>query len=154
MDRACNVHAGCFVASRLFDVVVHARDVSCRGCGLAPFQAASRRSTLDDGNLLGAEMTATQPNTTEHKSAFGRELGIIPGPAILIAVIVFICIPLVFWQLVWSQEPNPLAWPWRILISVLPATILAFLVLMVGYVNADAGRRGMSRALWTLIVIL
>ena len=43
--------------------------------------------------------------------------------------------------------------PLLILITLLPATILAFLALMIGYVNVDSGRRGMSRTGWTLIVI-
>jgi predicted amidophosphoribosyltransferase len=35
----------------------------------------------------------------------------------------------------------------------MPGAIVAFLALLVGYVNRDAKRRGMNVALWTLLVI-
>lgn len=39
------------------------------------------------------------------------------------------------------------------IILVFPGAILAAWVLLIFYVNADAGRRGMSRLMWTLLVI-
>ena len=39
------------------------------------------------------------------------------------------------------------------LISLFGGAILAVIVLMVGYVNADSKRRGMNSLLWTLLVI-
>jgi hypothetical protein len=42
----------------------------------------------------------------------------------------------------------------RLLLPLIPSTILALIVLMIGYVNRDARRRGMSRALWTTLVIV
>jgi hypothetical protein len=80
---------------------------------------------------------------------------VIPGWAYALAAAVFILVPVVFYTLtsVWSPESDaPL--PFRILLSFFPGTILAFLALMVGYVNKDAGRRGMNRTLWTILVII
>jgi len=82
------------------------------------------------------------------------EIMIIPGWAFALSAILFLTIPFVFFNFVWanqSRAPAPL--PFEILVSILPGTVLAFLTLMVGYVNKDAGRRGMSRTLWTLLVI-
>jgi hypothetical protein len=77
----------------------------------------------------------------------------IPKWAVIVAAILFTGIPIIFYTFVWYPEPNRAPWLFQILVSVLPGTILAFLALMVGYVNKDAGRRGMNRTLWTLIVI-
>jgi len=42
----------------------------------------------------------------------------------------------------------------RYVIAVVAGTVLGFAMLMVGYVNRDAKRRGMNVALWTLLVFL
>src|SRR5215510_6590414 len=68
--------------------------------------------------------------------------------------LVFLLIPICFYEFssIWSRESDAPV-PFRILLSFVPGTIVAFLTLMVGYVNKDAGRRGMNRTLWTLLVI-
>jgi hypothetical protein len=81
-----------------------------------------------------------------------NEVAVIPAWSIAIAAAAFICIPVLFLTVVWRHEPAP-AIPFRFLISLLPATVVASLALLVGYVNADAGRRGMNRILWTILVI-
>ena len=78
-----------------------------------------------------------------------REMSLIPAWAMVVAVIVFVGIIAIFWTVVAHNRPSE---PLRF-IAIIPATFLAFLALMIGYVNRDAGRRGMSRTLWTLIVI-
>jgi hypothetical protein len=81
-----------------------------------------------------------------------REMMAIPGWAIALAVAIFVLCPVFFLSFVFRGGSDaPMAF--RLLVSFLPGTILAFLALMVGYVNRDAGLRGMSRTLWTLIVI-
>src|SRR5258705_3836139 len=84
-----------------------------------------------------------------------KEIGIIPAWAFVLAVAVFFVIPFVFFKFsgVWSAESNA-PFVFRALISFLPGTMLAFLALMAGYVNRDAGRRGMSRSLWTFLVLI
>jgi RNA polymerase subunit RPABC4/transcription elongation factor Spt4 len=80
------------------------------------------------------------------------EIMLIPKWAFVIAAIFFTVIPVVFYTFVWRHAPGPML-PFQILMSVLPGTIFAFLTLMTGYVNKDAGTRGMNRTLWTLLVI-
>jgi hypothetical protein len=87
-------------------------------------------------------------------STLKRELGVIPGPAYVIAAVFFVLIQLCFHVLVWPPHPQGPGLPFRLLFPLIPSTILALIVLMVGYVNRDAGRRGMSRALWTTLVIV
>jgi hypothetical protein len=82
-----------------------------------------------------------------------REVSSIPAWAYVIAGIIFICIPVIFFTMVWPDESEMPRFPLQVLISFMPGTILAFMALMVGYVNRDAGRRGMNRTLWTLLVI-
>jgi len=43
--------------------------------------------------------------------------------------------------------------PLRVFLGVLAGGVLAVWALLVGYVNRDAARRGMNRALWTLVAI-
>jgi Double zinc ribbon/Phospholipase_D-nuclease N-terminal len=90
--------------------------------------------------------------TTVEGSTIKTEVSLIPTWAVILAGIIFISIPGIFWMFVWPNEGD---YPrvMRILLPMVPATLLAFLVLMIGYVNRDAGRRGMSRTLWTIIVI-
>jgi len=95
-------------------------------------------------------MTATETSGTTRK-----EILSIPGWAYVVAAIVFIGVPFVFFGFsnVWSRDfDGPRLF--QIVVTFLPGTILAFLALMVGYVNKDAGQRGMSRTLWTLLVII
>lgn len=97
--------------------------------------------------------TAETQNTGGRGGAFRRELGIIPGWAYVVAAIVFVVILFCFVVFVFGGKPVAPAPLFRVLIALIPSTVLACIVLMVGYVNRDAGRRGMSRTVWTLIVI-
>ena len=49
------------------------------------------------------------------------------------------------------QEPFPL--PFLVLLTILGGAMMGCYFLLIGYINADAGRRGMSRLAWTLIAI-
>jgi RNA polymerase subunit RPABC4/transcription elongation factor Spt4 len=39
------------------------------------------------------------------------------------------------------------------LIGIIAGTLVACYILLIGYINRDAGRRGMSRVLWTLLAM-
>jgi hypothetical protein len=83
-----------------------------------------------------------------------KEMLAIPGWAFVVAALLFVVIPILFFTFAFrGGESGPRFLPFVILISVVPGTILAFLTIMVGYVNRDAGLRGMNRTLWTLLVI-
>ena len=83
---------------------------------------------------------------------FSREIRIIPWWAYLLGLLGFACMQFVF-NVVILREPNPPPAAARVFLGLLVGFILMFYFLLVGYVNRDAGRRGMSRGLWTLIAI-
>src|SRR5215510_14347287 len=95
------------------------------------------------------------PQTTvrRERSGIKQEIAIIPVWAYVLAAIVFVVIPICFFGFVWPRGARPQSQFFQLVLPFIPATFLAFMVLMIGYVNRDAGRRGMSRTLWTLIVI-
>jgi hypothetical protein len=100
-------------------------------------------------------MTVTTPTGTQNTARAGikREIAIIPAWAIAGAAVVFILVPALFFGFVWRGQNEAPRLFTLLVISFFPGTFLAMLVLMVGYVNRDAGRRGMSRTMWTLLVI-
>jgi len=128
------------LASGIPDVVVLARYIFGRGRSVATLRRRER---------LGAPMTAR-----EMPGVMRKEIVSIPAWAFVVAAIVFIAVPFVFFRFsgVWSPDSGAPRL-FQIVLTFLPGTILAFLALMVGYVNKDAGQRGMNRTLWTLIVI-
>jgi hypothetical protein len=86
---------------------------------------------------------------------FSEELRIIPRvvwPIALLAagagfsMLAFMAIP---------HDPHLSKWPMagKIAFSIWPAVLILGTVLMIGYVNADARRRGMRHVMWTLLVI-
>lgn len=97
--------------------------------------------------------------TVEQQSAAAHpdvrsEMSIVPWWAYMLAVVVFFGVQLIFHRLAWPNESNPPGMAFQILFPLFIGLIPAFLALLVGYVNRDAGRRGMSRALWTTVVIV
>jgi Double zinc ribbon/Phospholipase_D-nuclease N-terminal len=83
-----------------------------------------------------------------------REIAIIPKWAFVVAALLFVVAAacfLLIWPHAKPEEAPPI--PLLILMGVIVPAIFSFLILMIGYVNRDAGRRGMSRTLWTLVVI-
>jgi Double zinc ribbon len=87
------------------------------------------------------------------KSTFKEELGIISPIAIGLAIVAFAGIQVLFACL--PKGPHDLPpFPWWVLIGFAAGIALAAWVLLIGYINADAGRRGMGRVLWTFIAIL
>jgi hypothetical protein len=82
------------------------------------------------------------------------ELGLIPWWAWVLAAAVFTGVQLLFHWAAWPWEANPPALLFRLLFPVFLGVMPAFWMLLVGYVNGDAARRGMGRLLWTLVVIV
>jgi hypothetical protein len=87
---------------------------------------------------------------------FSDELRIIPGVAWVIAVLVWVCM---FWLLMFVAfpgDPKLRLWPTlgQIAFSIWPGLVVAAVVLLVGYINADARRRGMRYVMWTWLAIL
>ena len=89
-------------------------------------------------------------------SRFSEELKVIPKTARIIAVIAYF-VSMLVWILVltYSHDQGLQSTPEaaKIALVFLPGVFLAFYVLLIGYVNGDARRRGMRYVMWTLLAI-
>ena len=81
------------------------------------------------------------------------EVKVIPWWAIGLAVVLFAGIQVLMHVVLFRLDPHPAPLAFRIFIGFMAGAALAFFVLLVGYVNRDARRRGMNVALWTVLVI-
>jgi hypothetical protein len=82
-----------------------------------------------------------------------RDFKLVARWAWILAVIGFLSMQVVFNVVVARQHDAPPAWA-RILLGLFAGLFLTCYLLLIGYVNRDSGRRGMSRALWTAVCIL
>jgi hypothetical protein len=89
-------------------------------------------------------------------SRFSEEMKLIPTPAKVVAVLIYVLWAIGFWLMfTYSSDPGMSHMP------QLGAAALMFLasipvviwILLIGYVNADAKRRGMRYIMWTLLAI-
>src|SRR5271166_2538577 len=87
------------------------------------------------------------------KSHFRSELAIIPPVATAIAVLAFVLMQICLLGLLPHYEKDIPPMPALVLISICGGFVVAIIILLVGYVNADSKRRGMNSLLWTLLVI-
>jgi len=90
---------------------------------------------------------------SEQHVRFADELSLIPTWAWSLAVLAFSGMQYLFHVFVAHQPDAPPLWG-RVLLGLLAGTLLGCYLLLIGYVNRDAGRRGMSRLLWTLVAVL
>src|SRR5437667_9394482 len=92
------------------------------------------------------------PVKNETSTRFMDEIRIISPWAYLVAILGFL---MPFAALVYAtlsgNPPFPLAA--MVPLAIFGGTILGCYILLIGYVNRDAGRRGMSRLCWTLLAI-
>jgi hypothetical protein len=90
----------------------------------------------------------------EKRSQFKNELRTIPGIAIGVAIACFIGIMITVTVLPKGGAKGLPPFPGWLLLGILGGLVAVVWVLIIGYINADAGRRGMGRVLWTFIAIL
>ncbi len=89
----------------------------------------------------------------ETQTGFSAEIKIIPTWAWVLAGIVFVAAQL-FFNIAAAREPHPIpAWA-RPLLGLLAAIVGGCYLLLIGYINRDAKRRGMSPTLWTILAII
>ena len=88
-------------------------------------------------------------------SRFRQELNLVPKPVWGIAGCVWLCFFLLMMLVPFRLDPEASTWPLagKLAVSVLPGVTLFALVLLIGYVYADARRRGMRYVMWTLLAI-
>lgn len=86
---------------------------------------------------------------------FSDELRIIPRVAWVIAVLVYACMFSILMFVAMPHDPKLRAWPFagQLAFSIWPGLLVAAIVLLVGYINADARRRNMRYVMWTLLAI-
>jgi hypothetical protein len=93
-------------------------------------------------------------NEHENQSVFARELKIVPVWAWVLAGICFVCAQ-VFFNIVLAHHHPDGPPPWsRPLLGLLVGIAAACYLLIIGYINRDAKRRGMSSVLWTIVAIV
>jgi hypothetical protein len=98
-------------------------------------------------------MSSQQP-VIGHPVSFSDEMKIIPTWAVGLAFVAFACMQVLFNVIIpHTKSGNPPPPVVGALLGILTGAVLACYMLLIGYVNRDAGRRGMSRPLWTLLVI-
>jgi RNA polymerase subunit RPABC4/transcription elongation factor Spt4 len=94
--------------------------------------------------MLAKDQTQTGP---------ASEIKIIPSWAWVLAVVGFF-VAQFFVNVVVARHPHaPPSWA-RPLLGLLLGLVLGCFLLLVGYINRDAKRRGMSPALWTIVALV
>lgn len=92
------------------------------------------------------------PTKAEYRTRLSDELRIIPAWAYVVSGIAFVAAQVLFATAI-AKDPNaPPQWA-RILLALLAGIVCSIYVMLIGYINRDSGRRGMSRTLWTLLAI-
>ena len=88
-------------------------------------------------------------------SRMSEEMNVIPRTAWVIAVVCYLFFVALAWQVLIPRDDTLSPWPdWgkAIFAGVIPLFLMAW-VLLIGYVNGDARRRGMRHVMWTLLAI-
>jgi hypothetical protein len=89
----------------------------------------------------------------EEKPQIGEEVRLVPWWAIGLAIVLFAGVQVLMHVVLFPREPHPPPFGLQLFAGFMAGSVVAFLVLLVGYVTRDAKRRGMNVALWTLLVI-
>ena len=89
----------------------------------------------------------------EIKPNIEDEVKVIPWWAIGLAIALFVGLQILMHVALFPRDPHQPPLAWRVFFGLVCGAVLAVFVLLVGYVNRDAARRGMNVTLWTLLVI-
>ena len=91
--------------------------------------------------------TRNQPSTR-----FREEIGIVSPWVFFFAALAFVSVFVLLMCFI-GRDHNPPPVAVRPLLGLIAGTVISCYIVLISYVNKDAGRRGMSRTLWTLIAI-
>src|SRR3954451_1451527 len=81
------------------------------------------------------------------------ETSLVPWWSMLLAVCAFVGWQVITFRIIVPSSNHPKPFAFVLFWSVMVGLFFAFYMLMIGYVNADAKRRGMNPTFWTLIMI-
>lgn len=84
---------------------------------------------------------------------FSKELGIIPAAAWMLATLAGVCMFCVLFLFGMPPARHPWPLPGQVLFCLAMAIVIFAYVMLIGYINADAKRRGMRYVMWTLLAI-
>jgi RNA polymerase subunit RPABC4/transcription elongation factor Spt4 len=93
------------------------------------------------------------PVKNESQTGLTAEIKIIPTWAWVVTGLVFVGAQLAFDILMGREHNAPPAWA-RPLLGLLIGVLAGGYLLLIGYINRDAKRRGMSPTLWTIVAIV
>jgi RNA polymerase subunit RPABC4/transcription elongation factor Spt4 len=89
----------------------------------------------------------------ESQTGLSAEIKIVPWWAWMLAVIAFVAAQIVFNGVMGRHPGAPPAWG-RAVLGLLAGIGGGCLLLLIGYINRDAKRRGMSPVLWTIMAVI
>ena len=91
-------------------------------------------------------------NRNQTSTRFKDEIRIIP-PWVFFLAVLLVRMAVGLFGTVVGRDPHAPPLALRCLLGVVGGTVVGCYVVLIGYINPDAGRRRMSRVLWTLIAI-
>ena len=92
--------------------------------------------------------------TCDGKFDIREEIRLIPNAMMVVAVLVFLALEALLILVAFRHDPHAPPLAVQVLIATLAGSVLGICMLLVGYVNRDAKRRGMNYVLWTVLVLL
>lgn len=86
---------------------------------------------------------------------FWKEVGIVPRPAWIVALLIYLCMTIPMFFFVLPKDPKMGMWPveGRAVFVFGLSFLLVPYIALIGYVFADARRRGMRYIMWTLLSV-
>jgi len=91
--------------------------------------------------------------TSGERFNLANELKIIPKAMVGAAILVFFGMQALLLLVAFRRDMHAPPVAIQSLLALLAGSLLAVVVLLIGYVNRDAKRRGMNSVLWTVLVI-
>ena len=108
---------------------------------------------MSDMSPITEKVRATRWRMANEKLRFSEELRIIPGWAYVLSAVLIITVEILL-PIMRRHNAHPMPLPALAAAMVFVGILVAFLGLLIGYVNRDAKRRGMNATLWTILVIV
>jgi RNA polymerase subunit RPABC4/transcription elongation factor Spt4 len=103
---------------------------------------------------MSGQKRSNMNHTSERKFDIREEIRLIPKVMFVVAVLVFLGMQALLVLVAFRHEPHPPPMAVQVLLATLLGSVLGVFMLLVGYVNRDAKRRGMNYVLWTVLVLL